>query len=90
MLAKETKFLKNEHQGGENNRKMSIMDDQWWIGPKAKALTGSPLKSLLKSSHHPCACSQILWVCSVKISGPYLENWIGTSHFCQGNQFLKK
>ena len=29
MLAMETKFLKNEHQGWKTNRKMSIRDDQW-------------------------------------------------------------
>ena len=48
----------------------------------SKALTGSPMKSLLKCSHSPCAGSQILWLCPVQ----YLQNWGSQPTSCQATQ----
>ena len=62
---------------------MGCLGWHWVYSPH---LWGSPLKSLLKSSHFPCACSQIVWLCPVKISEPYLQTWGSKPIFGHRNQ----
>ena len=56
------------------------------MGIASKPLTGSPLKSLPECSHSPCACSQVVSLCPVKISKPYLQNWGRKPIFGHRNQ----
>ena len=56
------KHYQNEHQG------LLIVD---WL----RTFQWEPLKSLPEYFNPPCACSQILRLCSLKISDPYLQDW---------------
>ena len=55
-------------------------------GNASKPMTGSPLKSQPECSHSPCAWPQVVWLCPVKISEPYLQNWGRKPIFGHRNQ----